>query len=1374
MLSCTIRNPNRKQSFKTSVFIDCGATGDFYDSDSASTRNLHTYKLPFPKHLYLADGTPSSSGSVTHATDLEVDIGGHRETRTFFLTDLGRYEILLGKPWLHTHNPYIHWVDDFVTFDKEFCRTNCLPTGSHQLCVYSCTPLPKPVYQGKFNSSPRKLGAAAFYLAAEHGSEIFAASLYEIDALLREHGDKETLENDTKQKQPPPPPPQPKPQDLSDVQSMFYKLHLENTNIVQNEVQAERHQIAANLHLAGFSLEDIQIALQTKEHPDPSKKLPDWLQPFLDNFDYQKADQLPPHRECDHSIDLKPGATPPWGGLYNMSVEELRVLRKWLNENLTKGFIRASTSQAAAPVLFAKKPGGGLRFCVDYRGLNTVTIKNRYAMPLIQETLSRLSKAKFFTKLDIIAAFNHIRIKEGQEWMTAFNTRYGLFETLVMPFGLSNAPATFQARINEILRPFLDIFCTAYIDDILIYSDTQSEHREHVKAVLYALRDAGLRCDIKKCEFEVQEVTYLGLIISTTGIKMDPQKVKAIVDWRPPSCLKDVQAFLGFSNFYRRFIKSFSRIVKPLVALTRKDVKFHFSPVCEAAFEALKKAFVTAPILTHFDPEKETFIEADSSDWVSAGILSQLDSDGELRPVAFMSEKFDSAQCNYEIYDKELLAIIRCFEKWRPELSGTAHPVTVLTDHRNLVYFMTTKQLSQRQVRWSEFLSQFNYEIRSRSGKANAKADALTRRSQDLPQSPEDERILHRNQALLKPRNLHATVQNELSQTELLTADSITLEDWFQQPQMINEVLLSPATLGDPVNEPFDHKFTRLLEKGYKIDPTWLAIKAKMTKEAGIPHSKIVSLSECAIKDDKLYFRDRLYIPETDCHLRTTLLQTIHDSVDAGHPGKNGLYELATRYYWWPNLSQDCKVFTANCHNCKRNNVSRSKYQGTLKPLPLPIQRWRDISIDFVGPLKEINGINCIAVVVCRLCKERHYIPCHTKMKATDFVTLFIREIWRLHGLPDSIVSDRGPIFVSELWRAVCHRLGVRLSLSTAYHPETDGQTENANAFMEQYLRKYINYAQDDVYNWLPMAEYAANNTMSTSTKASPFLASKGFHPRTTFGPPRTLERGASTHIMKANKEGNDFVGHMQDILQELRRNLTDARARQEVTANANRQPHPAYRVNDEVWLDTRNITTNRPIAKLDSKFVGPCTIVKVLDSHSYKLRLPFEHELMHDVFHPSLLRPNPANPLPGQVNTAPHPVTIDENGEKLWAIEAILDSRIMAKGPDKGFQYQVLWRGYDPEGKEWLPLRNVVNAKGSIEDFERRYPHRLKPTKAQITSAKRSLAATTKNLLQRDEVDSLSIQAITSRYDTFKPRLHNIGEGLGDKGGTLCEGTMG
>jgi RNase H-like domain found in reverse transcriptase/Reverse transcriptase (RNA-dependent DNA polymerase)/Retroviral aspartyl protease len=650
---------------------DSGATGEaFLDESFAQRYNLTMTKLDQPLRLRVVDGRDSSAGSITHSAQLQLQLGDHKEQILCYVTKLGQYDMILGHPWLRRHNPHCDYEQGSVTFFRDFCKTYCLPSHVHQYTVRGIShpspecsnkSLPKPAH-------PRRVGAAAFdTLSRQHGVQIFSTTVHEINKLLGGPSDP-SYEN-------------------------------KESTLLDTDSHADRCTTASNLYLNGASIEDIRKALQPKIIIDPTTKLPKHYHEFLPVFDQQEADKLPPHRECDHKIELLPGKLPPAGPLYSMSEDELLVLRKFLEENLSKGFIRASSSPAASPVLFAKKPGGGLRFCVDYRALNAITIKNRYPLPLIQETLARLSRAKFYTKLDVIAAFNRIRIAEGQEYLTAFNTRYGLFETLVMPFGLSNAPATFQARINEILHPYLDVFCTAYIDDILVYSDDLLEHREHVKKVLRVLQDAGLQLDIKKCEFEVTEVTYLGLILSTEGVRMDPAKVKCITDWESPANVKDVQAFLGFANFYRRFIQGFSRIVRSLVSLTRKDMKFLWSLACEKAFATLKTAFTTAPTLHHFDPLKEIFVETDASDYVSSGVLSQKDKHGVLHPVAFMSKKYNPAECNYEIYDKELLAIVRCFEGWRPELQGAHYPIHVLTDHRNLEYFMTTKQLTRRQVR---------------------------------------------------------------------------------------------------------------------------------------------------------------------------------------------------------------------------------------------------------------------------------------------------------------------------------------------------------------------------------------------------------------------------------------------------------------------------------------------------------------------------------------------------------------------------------------------------------------------------------------------------------------------------------------------------
>lgn len=394
------------------------------------------------------------------------------------------------------------------------------------------------------------------------------------------------------------------------------------------------------------TLKQIDRILQPDVKP---LELPEELQEFKDVFSPKEAERLPPHRTGDHHIELMPGGKLPFGPLYGMSREELTALWEWLDENLPKGFIRPSSSPVASPVLFVKKPGGGLRFCVDYRALNNITVKDRYPLPLITESLNNLSGMKYFSRIDIISAFNNLRIEEGQEYLIVFRTRFGLYESLVMPFGLTGAPATFQRYINNALREHLDIICTAYLDDILIYSRTREEHIEHLKLVLQKLRTAGLFANPSKCEFLVKETKFLGLIVGRDGIKMDTAKIETVKNWNTPTCLTDVQAFIGFGNFYRRFIRDFSKLTAPLTRLTKKDVPFIWDNVCEEAFVKLKVAFTTAPILRPFDWTKDVILETDASDHVSAGVLSQYDNEGRLHPVAFFSKKHSATECNYEI-----------------------------------------------------------------------------------------------------------------------------------------------------------------------------------------------------------------------------------------------------------------------------------------------------------------------------------------------------------------------------------------------------------------------------------------------------------------------------------------------------------------------------------------------------------------------------------------------------------------------------------------------------------------------------------------------------------------------------------------------------
>jgi hypothetical protein len=329
--------------------------------------------------------------------------------------------------------------------------------------------------------------------------------------------------------------------------------------------------------------------------------------------------------------------------------------------------------------------------------------------------------------------------------------------------------------------------------------------------VLKAMEEAGLQLDVDKSEFHKSEVTYLGYVISTNGIRMDPNKIRTIIDWEYPKNVKDVRAFIGFANFYRRFIDDFSALVSPMVALTRKDARFYFDKACQKAFNRLKKAFTEAPVLRHFDPDLPILVEADASDYVVAGVLSQVGTDGETRPVAYFSKRMSPAEGNYEIYDKELLAIVRCFEQWRPELEGAAHPIRVLSDHKNLQYFATTKQLSHRQARWSEYLSRFNFSITYRPGKNGEKPDALTRRSQDV--SAQDEARQARNQTLLRPE-----LFSELNLTETNRSITQIIDEEYASDKFIQEVL-------------------NLIRNGTR-------------------RSKLITLSDCEDRNGRLYYRD--------------------------------------------------------------------------------------------------------------------------------------------------------------------------------------------------------------------------------------------------------------------------------------------------------------------------------------------------------------------------------------------------------------------------------------------------------------------------------------------------------------------------------------
>ncbi|KAK3557454.1 hypothetical protein QTP70_027739, partial [Hemibagrus guttatus] len=452
-------------------------------------------------------------------------------------------------------------------------------------------------------------------------------------------------------------------------------------------------------------------------------------------FSKRKATSLPPHRPYDCAIELLPGTCPPRGRIFSLSSPERTAMDKYINESLAAGIIRPSTSPAAAGFFFVSKKDGGLRPCIDYRGLNKITIRNRYPLPLMATAFEILQEASIFTKLDLHNAYHLVHIRQGDEWKTAFNTPTGHYEYLVMPFSLTNAPAVFQALINDILRDMLDQFVFVYLDDILIFSSSLQEHVKHVSKVLRRLLDNHLYVKPEKYEFHVTQVQFLGFIIKPGQIKMDPQKVQAVVDWLSPSSVKEVQRFLGFANFYRKFIRNFSSVAAPLSALTKGNTAgFYWGPEAELAFNKLKCRFTSAPILILPNPEIPFTVEVDASDVGVGAVLSQRGADNKLHPCAFLSHRLTPTERNYHVGDRELLAVKLALEEWRHWLEGAKHPFQVLTDHKNLEYIQQAKRLNPRQACWSLFFNRFQFVLSYRPGSKNLKPDALSRVYVNTPQ----------------------------------------------------------------------------------------------------------------------------------------------------------------------------------------------------------------------------------------------------------------------------------------------------------------------------------------------------------------------------------------------------------------------------------------------------------------------------------------------------------------------------------------------------------------------------------------------------------------------------------------------------------------
>ena len=1155
----------------------------FIDHNYARNSRFKIQELDEPLIARNVDGTENKQGRITSFVDLTLEIGGRKMVTRLLVTGLGKQKIILGFPWLNEHNPNINWkTGEFSWRETNTNRRRFLKIKRNIAKDKPGKAYPKPT--------------------------------------IDEEMDKEEGKNRT--------------------QNPILNKENEDMNILSNWVEEMEEQDEVWIHAKTSN--SIEFHLQHDEKKDDiplEEQIPKEYHDYLDIFDENKADRFPESRPWDHKIELKEGFQPKSFKTYNLTPEEQVELDKFLKDNLDKGYIRPSQSPMASPFFFVKKKDGKLRPCQDYRYLNDWTIKNAYPLPLISELTDKLKDAKYFTKLDVRWGYNNVRIKDGDQWKAAFKTNKGLFEPTVMFFGMCNSPATFQSMMDSIFQDLTDAcIVIIYMDDIFLFAKDPQTLEENTKKVLLRLRENDLFLKPKKCEFCKTKIEWLGMVIEEGKITMDPGKLKGIKEWPIPMTTKQVRGFLGFGNFYRRFIKHFSEVAKPLNDLLKKDHKFEWTTECQNSFDTLKERFTEEPVLTMPDHTKPFQIESDASKYASGAVLTQLDSNGNRHPCAYISKTFSPTERNYEIYDRELLAIIRALEEWRHYIQGSSHTTIILSDHKNLTYYREARKLNRRQARWSLYLSEFNVKLVHTPGYKMVQSDALSRRPDFIPDEDNDN-----EDVVMLPDNLF-----------------INLIDMELQNRIAN---------CNDLDKNATEALTVLLRQG----PT--------AARHGLDDWTLEKIGD----RDVLFFRGKNYIPQ-DVELRRDIAKMFHNHETAGHPGELETFNAIRQHYWWPGLRTFVKNYVQGCGICQQFKIDRSP----SKPAFLPTEGskstrpFANCSMDLITDLPPAEGFDSILVVVDQgLTKGIILVPCNKSITAEGTAKLLLENLYKRFGLPDKIISDRGPQFASKAFIELLKLLGIKSALSTAYHPQTDGTTERVNQEIEAYLSIYCASHPEEWPSALHTMEFTHNNRRHADRQKTPF----------------ELMFGDSPVAIPLSFENTKYPS-IEDKMVTLLRNREEALAAHELARSRmierRKSTFVPFKKGDKVWLDSRNLKTIYH-KKMKPKREGPFSITEVLGPVTYRLQLPATWRI-HNVFHAALLRPYKENEVYGENFTEP-PAEL-EDGEEVYEVETILNHRKRGRG----YHYFIKWRGYPITDASWEPEHVFSNDGNTLAQYKRRH----------------------------------------------------------------------
>lgn len=865
---------------------------------------------------------------------------------------------------------------------------------------------------------------------------------------------------------------------------------------------------------------------------------------------------------------------------YRHSAEAKREIDSQVEQMLKAEVIEPSQAVWGSPVVLVKKKSGEIRFCVDFRKINKITIPINFPLPNLTDVFDALADAQptIFSVLDLKSGYHQILLDPATKEKTTFVTHSGQYQFLRLPFGLSNAPASFMSLMAHVFKgmTFQSVLC--YLDDILVFSKDFESHLLHLQEVFDRLRTAKLKLHPKKCSFGLPKVLYLGHYLSAKGIEVDQTKVKLVEDYPRPKTQKDVRAFLGLAGYYRRFIQGFSIIANPLHQMLRKDVEFLWDVHCEEAFSTLKNALCCAPVLVYPDLTKPFIINCDASTIGIGYILAQEDSSGKEHPICYGGRSLTAAERNYSITHLECLSLVEAIREFNCYLANSYF--TVFTDHISLKFLQSLKSSTTgRLLRWSLLLQGYHFEIQYKSGRKNTNADAISRLA--LPPSPgidtgaEDA--------------IFANIEPAESGLELIPSMNAIFDDELVAPD--SETLVIADIAAQQRLCPDAAPIIDYLENGTL--PADDADARKLTFEANeyVLHGSILyhyfqprsrNCSRSTIR--------QLVIPQ---NLRGTLLKGFHE--ESSHPGFHRCYLSLRQKYFWKRMHVDVQDHIASCESCQKCKYPINSKKNPLQSLPIRevFGRWH---MDILVLPKSNEGFRYLLLFVESLTRFPEAFPMKDQ-RAETIAEIIYSQIITRYGAPKSLLSDRGANFLSNIVAELSRTYGIHRLHTSGFRPQTNGACERVNRHLWQSLR-ILCTDQQDWPRYIPTILFSIRAVTSARLNYSPFYLMHGTQ----------MRLGIDVALPNLEDEPCTTEEHAISITKRLAAAHQEATDRTKIMQESNKRAHdknvaePSFQPGDLVWLMTPQVKKGLS-KKLSLRYAGPYYVTSKIGNHTFMLR---------------------------------------------------------------------------------------------------------------------------------------------------------------------------